>query len=260
MKDYVIVDRSGTIGKYFNEVNKGSLLTVEKEVEIATRIVNGDEKAVNELVTSNLKFVISVAKDYQGLGVPLSDLINEGNIGLIKAANRFDPSRGFRFISYAVYWIKRSIMQSLNDNSRMIRLPTNIISKISKLNKENKGEGYESDLTYPTCISLNTKIGTYSGFELGDLISDESADPITLLGDESKHLTKILNKTLDCLNNRERGIIECYYGLNTKCEPMTLEAIGDRYDLTKERIRQIKVTALRRLRCNNLELHNLINN
>lgn len=258
MKEYNITDRSGTIGKYFKEVNKCDLLTVEEETILTNKIVDGDEKAINELVTANLKFVISVAKDYQGLGLTLGDLINEGNIGLIKAAHRFDPSRGFRFISYAVYWIKQSIMQSLNDNSRMIRLPSNIVSKISQLSKENGGNN-EPDEVYPSCVSLNTKIGEYTGFELGDMVADESANTLDVFDYENDRLKEILNKTLNCLNNRERGIIECYYGLNTKCEPMTLEAIGDRYDLTKERIRQIKERAIRRLRHNNLELHNLIN-
>lgn len=247
------------ITKYFKDVNKYELLTPEKETEIANRIAKGDETAINELVNGNLKFAVSIAKEYQGLGLPLSDLINEGNIGLIKAANRFDPTRGFKFISYAVYWIKQSIMQSLNDNSRVIRLPSNIVNKIIQLEKENEEYMETIKHEYPSCISLNSKVGEYTGFEIGDTIEDESCDSLDVLEYETERLKKVLNKTLECLSNKERGIIECYFGLNNTTEPMTLEAIGDRYDLTKERIRQIKENAIRRLRHNNVELHNLIN-
>lgn len=257
MKSFIVNEKSDTITKYFKEINKCELLSVEEENVLTNRIANGDKAAINELVKANLKFVISVAKEYQGLGLSLNDLINDGNIGLIKAAERFDPTRGFKFISYAVYWIKQSIMQSLNDNSRMIRLPSNIVNKILQLNKEN-GEKIDKE-HYPSCVSLNTKIGEYTGFELGDMVADEDADDFDVFDYETKRLKKVLDKTMQCLTNRERGIIECYYGINTQCEPMTLEAIGDKYDLTKERIRQIKQKAIRRLRHNNLELHNLIN-
>jgi RNA polymerase primary sigma factor len=256
MKSY-ISEKTDVITKYFKDVNKYELLSSEEEILIAERITNGDESAINELINANLKFVVSVAKEYQGLGLPLADLINEGNVGLIKAAKRFDPTKGFKFISYAVHWIRQSIMQSLNDNSRMIRLPSNIINKILQINKQNK-ENIEE--VYPTCVSLNNKIGEYSGFELSDMIEDENTDNLDVLEYETERLKKTLNKTLECLTNKERGIIECYFGLNTGTEPMTLEAIGDRYDLTKERIRQIKEKAIRCLRHNNIDLQNLINN
>tara|TARA_R110000796_G_scaffold19237_3_gene57790 strand:+ start:5483 stop:6262 length:780 start_codon:yes stop_codon:yes gene_type:complete len=258
MKSY-INDKADVITKYFKDVNKHELLSSEEEDEIAMRIVNGDESAINELVNANLKFVVSVAKDYQNLGLPLSDLINEGNIGLIKAAKRFDPSRGFKFISYAVYWIKQSIMQSLNDNSRMIRLPSNIVNKIIQYNKKNDEDFGEMEEQYTSCVSLSTKVGEYTGFELGNMLPDEDINTLDVLEYETKRLKRVLNKTMECLTNKERGIIECYFGLNKNHEPMTLEAIGDRYDLTKERIRQIKEKAIRRLRHNNIELHNLIN-
>jgi len=258
MKNY-INEKTNIVSKYFKDVNKHKLLTSEEENKIAERITNGDESAINELVNANLKFVISIAKDYQNLGLPLSDLINEGNFGLIKAAKRFDPSRGFKFISYAVWWVRQSIMQSLNDNSRMIRLPSNIVNKIIQHNKQNEEYFEEMEEQYPTCVSLNTKIGTYTGFELGDMLPDEDINTLDVLEFETDKLKRVLNKTLECLSNKERGIIECYFGLNKNYEPMTLEAIGDRYDLTKERIRQIKEKAIRRLRHNNVELHNLIN-
>ena len=262
MKESIITDKSDTISKYFREVNKSDLLTIEEEIKLATRIQEGDTDAMDKLVKCNLKFVISIAKEFQNLGLPLSDLISEGNIGLIKAAHRFDPTRGFRFISYAVHWIRQSIIQSLNENSRMIRLPANIINKITQLNRKNPDnltEEEKSELDQPSCISLNTPIGEHSNYELGNLIADDSVDTMDILEHETERLKKVINDTLNCLDERERGIIECYFGLNTKCEPMTLEAIGDRYDLTKERIRQIKEKAIRRLRHNNIELYNLIN-
>ena len=264
MKEYIITNRSDTLTKYFKDINKSDLLTVEEETNIANRIQNGDKEAIDELVKANLKFVISVAKEFQGLGLPLPDLISEGNLGLMKAATRFDPTRGFRFISYAVYWIKQSIMQSLNENSRMIRLPANIIHKIGQLNKKtseefSKEKAEDEETVYPSCVSLNSPIGDYDGYELGDMLIDDSVDKLDVLEHETERLKRAVNNTLNCLDERERGIIECYFGLNTHCEPMTLEAIGDRYDLTKERIRQIKEKAIRRLRHNNMELYSLIN-
>lgn len=255
--------RSDTLNKYFKDINKSNLLTIEEESTIANRIQNGDKEAINELVKGNLKFVISVAKEFQGLGLPLSDLISEGNIGLIKAAKRFDPTRGFRFISYAVHWIRQAIMQSLNENSRMIRLPANVIHKLGQKNKIVIKENFEDDVNdvneYPTCVSLNTPIGEFDGYELGDMVVDESVDKLDILEYETERLKRAINNTLNSLDERERSIIECYFGLNSHCEAMTLEAIGDRYDLTKERIRQIKEKAIRRLRHNNIELYSLIN-
>lgn len=259
MKESTMTNRTDTISKYFKDVNKTNLLTLEEETKLAIRIQEGDKTAIDGLVQANLKFVISVAKSYQGLGLPLSDLISEGNLGLIKAANRFDHSRGFKFISYAVHWVKQSIMQSLNDNSRMIRLPANIINKISQSNRDLLNDVGELEKEYPSCVSLNSPIGEFNGYELGDMIEDDSVDTLDVLTHETEKLKEIVHKTLNCLDVRERGIIECYFGLNTHCEAMTLEAIGDKYDLTKERIRQIKEKAIRRLRHNNVELFTLIN-
>lgn len=267
-----------SIARYFKEIRKTDLLTPEEEVELAIRIKDGDESAKEKLVKSNLKFVISIAKEYQGQGLALSDLISDGNEGLIKAAYRFDHTRGFRFISYAVWWIRQSIIQSLNDNSRLIRLPSNVISKISTIRKEiekfesenardlvsgdtvivdGKEENLE-ELSYPTCGSLNKFINE-DGDELIEVIPDtmfDEPDDVNLTSDLIK---KELNKTLDILSDRERDIVECYFGINTDCESMTLEAIGDKYDLTKERIRQIKEKAIRKLRYNISNLHEVIN-
>jgi len=279
-KKYISPNEDDSITKYFKEIRTSEILTPEKEIELAIRIQNGDEKAIDELVMANLKFVISIAKEYQGQGLTLADLISEGNYGLIKAAMRFDHTRGFRFISYAVYWIKQSIMQSLNDHSRSIRLPANVINKLYKIRKQierfetengrtpidgdevltrnGEQESFEEVTNIPSCGSLNQKINE-DGDELLEVIPDETQEDISIFDTDNDRVKNELYKTLDILDERERSIIECYFGLNTDCEPMTLEAIGDRYDLTKERIRQIKEKAIRKLRHNVHNLYELMN-
>jgi RNA polymerase primary sigma factor len=268
-----------SIGKYFKEVRKSELLTPKEEVELAERIQDGDDVAIELLVKANLKFVISIAKEYQNQGLPLADLISEGNYGLIKAALRFDSTRGFRFISYAVWWIKQSIIQSLNDNSRMIRLPANVILKLAKIRKElekfefenerhastgeiiNKNKAEDEDslivIQTPTVNSLNAPINEEGG-ELSELIPDTGEDVVEAYEMDQK-LKKELNETLSILDERERDIIESYFGINKEHVGMTLDDIGDRYGLTKERIRQIKEKAIRKLRHNAHNLFDLIN-
>ena len=270
-KKFVNYSTDDTISKYFKEVKKSTSLTPEQEVELAIRIKNGDQSAIDELVNANLKFVISIAKEYQGQGLTLSDLISEGNFGLIKAATRFDHTKGFKFISYAVWWIKQSIIQSLNDNSRVVRLPANVINKISKLNKEfGNGEDNENELmqelsdfdetllNYPKSSSLNQNVNEDGGEIIDLIIGDEIESNLeeVEVSDIVKHE---LNNILSVLDDRERMIIECYFGINTNHDGMTLEAIGDKYDLTKERIRQIKEKAIRKLRHNTKKLQSLIN-
>jgi RNA polymerase primary sigma factor len=272
-RKYVTFDTEDSIAKYFKDVRKSVILTPDEEVELAKKIKKGDAKAIDKLVKANLKFVISIAKDYQNQGLPLSDLISEGNYGLIKAANRFDHKRGFRFISYAVWWVRQSILQSLNDNARMVRLPANIINKLSYLNKEiakfehaNErepiyGEIFDKDkevmtmLHFPKCVSLNETINE-DGDELIQLIPCEDEEDNMEINSKVKDE---LNKTLDALDEREKEIIECYFGINKEHEPMTLEAIGEKYGLTKERIRQIKEKAIRKLRHNANDLYSLMN-
>ena len=273
-KKYINFDYDDSISKYFKDVRKSKLLTYSEEIELAKRIKEGDIRATNKLVESNLKFVVSIAKDYQGQGLPLSDLINEGNYGLIKAASKFDHTKGFRFISYAVWWVRQSIIQSLNDNARIVRLPANVINKISYLNKEiakfeyanerepvfgeilDKDKDTASMLTFPKCASLNDVINE-EGDELIELIPSDVESEDKLIIDE--RIKNQINKTLEILDEREKSIIECYFGINTQCEAMTLEAIGDKYGLTKERIRQIKEKAIRKLRHNAHDLFSLIN-
>lgn len=271
-KKFVNYEAENSLSKYFKEVRKSNLLTPEEEVNLAIKIKNGDCNAITELVKANLKFVISIAKEYQNQGLSLSDLISEGNYGLVKAATRFDHTRGFRFISYAVWWIKQSIIQGLNDNARTVRLPTNVINRLQFLKKEIEkfefenerepiyGEIYDEnnevvDLTnYPKCASLNDIINS-EGDELIDIISIKTEEETSI----DERIKKSINNVLSILDERERNIVECYYGINTDCEPMTLEAIGERYSLTKERIRQIKEKAIRKLRHNAFDLFTLLN-
>ena len=270
-KKFVNYTTEDTNSKYIKDVKKTNTLSPEQEVELAIRIKNGDKSAIDELVTANLKFVISVAKEYQGQGLTLSDLINEGNYGLIKAATRFDHTRGFKFISYAVWWIKQSIIQSLNENSRVVRLPANVINKISKLNKEiANGEDNENELlmdmsdfdesllSYQKTSSLN-KTTNEDGNEIIDLIVGEEIETSLETLEINNNVKTELNNILSVLDVRERMIIESYFGINTEHDGMTLEAIGDKYDLTKERIRQIKEKAIRKLRHNTKKLQSLMN-
>jgi len=279
-KKYVSTNGDDSITKYFKDIRRSETLTPEEELDLAQRIKNGDDNAIDTLVNANLRFVISIAKEYQGQGLSLADLISEGNYGLIKAATRFDHTRGFRFISYAVYWIKQAIMQSLNDNSRSIRLPANVINKLYKIRKQiakfesengrlptngdevinNKGEveEFESGPNTPTCGSLNQRINE-DGDELLEVVIDETFNQPDIFEINEDKINEELYKALDVLDERERNIIESYFGLNTNFEPMTLEAIGERYDLTKERIRQIKEKAIRKLRYNVHNLYELIN-
>lgn len=257
-----------SISKYLKDVRKLTMLTPEQEIELAKRIQLNDSKALEELVNSNLRFVISIAKQYQNQGLPLSDLIAEGNLGLIKAAQRFDHTKGFRFISYAVWWVKQSIIQSLNDNARTVRLPVNITNNISKLKKEmasfeqencRKPEMGEMDLSIlnqPHCMSLNETINE-DGDEMLDIIQDNTFEsPDESFQKESDLLKAELEKALSALSVREKNIIELYFGLNGTA--LTLEEIGDEYGLTKERIRQVKEKALRKLRSKSQNLFTLM--
>jgi RNA polymerase primary sigma factor len=273
-KRFVNFDAEDSIAIYFKDVRKSVILTQKEELGLAKRIAKGDQKAIDTLVNANLKFVVSIAKEYQGQGLPLSDLINEGNYGLIKAATRFDHKKGFRFISYAVWWIKQSILQSLNENARVVRLPANIINKISAQNKEilkfeslnerepvfgemlDRNNVPVSIINYPRHSSLNDVIGEDGTEFIELLVAEVEAEDKLVVDDRIK---AGLDNALSLLDEREREIVESYFGLNTECETMTLEAIGERYGLTKERIRQVKNKALMKLRFNSHDLYNLIN-
>jgi len=252
-----------SISNYSKEVRKIDLITPKEEVRLAKLILEDDSEALNTLVNANLRFVISVAKEYQGQGVPLVDLISEGNYGLVKAAKKFDHTRGFRFISYAVWWVRQSILQSLCENSRTVRLPVNIVNQLSSVKKEmakfeqenqRKATSLDMDLSvlnHPTCGSLNEKINE-DGDEVLDLVADETfARPDSNITTEEV-LKNELEKTLSILSEREQRIINMYFGIDGGS--LTLEQIGDEFGLTKERIRQIKEKSLRKLKnnCDNL--------
>ena len=260
---------SQSLDKYLQEIGKVDLITAEAEVELAKRIREGDEVALEKLTKANLRFVVSVAKQYQNNGLTLGDLINEGNLGLIKAAKRFDEKRGFKFISYAVWWIRQSIMQALAEQSRIVRLPVNRVGSLSKISKtfsdlEQKFQREPSTEEVAEVIGVtneevlsNLKVSgrhvsmdaPFSQGEDGsllDVLSDvNEANPEKQLMSDS--LTKDVQRALSTLTVREADVIELFFGLNSK-SAHTLEEIGEKFNLTRERVRQIKEKATRRLR------------
>jgi len=258
-----------SIEKYLEEIGGYSPLSPQEEIELARRIRQGDAEALDRLVKANLRFVISVAKEYQGQGLPLQDLISEGNLGLIKAAQRFDETRGFKFISYAVWWIRQSILQALAEQSRVVRLPLNRVGAINKvgraleeLEKEYGREPSMEELadkmemtanevadvlkTSARHLSLDEPFKEDEGNSLLDVIeSDRYEPPDEELMRESLRVE--IDKVLSTLKPREAEIIRLYFGLDGD-RPLTLEEIGEHFKLTRERVRQIKEKALRRLR------------
>ena len=264
-----ITNRDGeSLDKYLQEISKEELLTVEEEVELAARVRKGDQKALETLTRANLRFVVSVAKQYQNQGLSLPDLINEGNLGLIKAAERFDETRGFKFISYAVWWIRQSILQAIAEQSRIVRLPLNQVSSVNKISQvlnrfeqENERRPSVDEISdqidlpmekIDEALSINGKhVSMDAPFADGEdnslldvLVNDNSPSADKQLVLES--LRQEIQKVLSSLNERERMIIEAYYGINQP--EMTLDEIGVKYGLTRERVRQIKEKAIRRLR------------
>ncbi|HFE53245.1 MAG TPA: RNA polymerase sigma factor RpoD/SigA [Bacteroidetes bacterium] len=258
-----------SIEKYLEEIGNYSPLPPEEEIRLARRIRKGDEEALDKLVKANLRFVISVAKEYQGQGLPLQDLISEGNLGLIKAAQRFDETRGFKFISYAVWWIRQSILQALAEQSRVVRLPLNRVGAINKvgraleqLEKEYGREPSMQELaekmemtayevadvlkTSARHLSLDEPFNEEDGNSLLDVIESDRYDPPDA-GLMRESLRQEIDKVLSTLKPREAEIIKLYFGLDGD-RPLTLEEIGEYFQLTRERVRQIKEKALRRLR------------
>jgi RNA polymerase primary sigma factor len=260
---------SQSLDKYLSEIAKVDLITAEMEVELAKRIREGDQIALEKLTKANLRFVVSVAKQYQNNGLTLGDLINEGNLGLIKAAKRFDEKRGFKFISYAVWWIRQSIMQALAEQSRIVRLPLNRVGSLNKINKtfaelEQKFQREPSteeiaDLIGTTVMDVtdNLKVGGRHVSMDAPFVNGEENSLIDVLSDanESKpdaalmsnSLSVEVQRALSSLTSREADVLALYFGLNNNVA-MTLEEIGELYNLTRERVRQIKEKATRRLR------------
>ncbi|MEZ4858633.1 MAG: sigma-70 family RNA polymerase sigma factor [Flavobacteriaceae bacterium] len=260
---------TASLDKYLQEIGKVDLITADEEVELAQRIKAGDQRALEKLTKANLRFVVSVAKQYQNQGLTLPDLINEGNLGLIKAAQRFDETRGFKFISYAVWWIRQSILQALAEQSRIVRLPLNKIGSINKINKtyaflEQAHErppsaeeiAKELDMTINDVkesmknsgrhVSMDAPLVEGEDSNLYDVLrSGESPNPDRVLLHES--LRTEIERALETLTPREADVIRLYFGLGNQ-HPMTLEEIGETFDLTRERVRQIKEKAIRRLK------------
>ena len=259
------------LDKYLNDIGKISMLSGDEEAELARRIKNGDEKAVERLTEANLRFVVSVAKQYQNQGLTLSDLINEGNVGLMKAARRFDETKGFKFISYAVWWIRQSILQAIVEHSRIVRLPLNKVGSYNKVNEayisfiqtyerepsnEELGEALGmSPKEVSNMLRSNTRhlsMDSPLGGEDSDAtmldvyISSDDRSPDMDMMEES--MKEEVQQGLSILSEREADVLTAYYGLNTFNKPLTLEEIGEAFGLTRERVRQIKERAIRRLR------------
>ena len=260
---------SQSLDKYLQEIGRVDLITAEVEVELAKRIREGDQVALEKLTKANLRFVVSVAKQYQNNGLTLGDLINEGNLGLIKAAKRFDEKRGFKFISYAVWWIRQSIMQALAEQSRIVRLPLNRVGSLNKISKtfsdlEQKFQrepsteevaeviGVTTDEVLANLkvsgrhVSMDAPFSQSEDGSLLDVLSDvNEANPEKQLMSDS--LTQDVQRALSKLTSREADVIGLYFGLNNK-NSLTLEEIGEKFNLTRERVRQIKEKATKRLR------------
>ena len=260
---------TASLDKYLQEIGKVELITADEEVELAQKIKAGDQRALEKLTKANLRFVVSVAKQYQNQGLTLPDLINEGNLGLIKAAQRFDETRGFKFISYAVWWIRQSILQALAEQSRIVRLPLNKIGSINKINKAyasleqqherppsaeeiaTKLEMSEMDVKESLRnsgrhVSMDAPLVEGEDSNLYDVLnSDDSPNPDDDLMVDS--LRTEIERSLATLTPREGDVIRLYFGLNGQ-HPLTLEEIGEKFDLTRERVRQIKEKAIRRLK------------
>lgn len=259
---------SASLDKYLQEIGKEELITVEEEVELAQRIKKGDQVALEKLTRANLRFVVSVAKQYQNQGLSLPDLINEGNLGLIKAAEKFDETRGFKFISYAVWWIRQSILQALAEQSRIVRLPLNQVGSLNKINKafakfEQENERTPSPEELADALDLPKEkvsdtlrvagrhVSVDAPFVDGEdnslldvLVNPDSPNADRSLINES--LVKEIERALSTLTDRERDIIRLFFGIGSS--EMTLEEIGEKFGLTRERVRQIKEKAIRRLR------------
>ncbi|MBQ0122741.1 MAG: sigma-70 family RNA polymerase sigma factor [Bacteroidales bacterium] len=259
---------SASLDKYLQEIGREELITVEEEVELAQRIRKGDQEALEKLTRANLRFVVSVAKQYQNQGISLPDLINEGNLGLIKAAEKFDETRGFKFISYAVWWIRQSILQALAEQSRIVRLPLNQVGSLNKINKalskfEQENERMPSPDELAEMLEIPREkiadtlrvsgrhVSVDAPFVDGEdnslldvLVNNDSPNADKGLVNES--LNKEIERALSTLTERERDIVRYFFGIG--CQEMTLEEIGEKFGLTRERVRQIKEKAIRRLR------------
>ena len=265
---------SQSLEKYLQEIGKVDLITADEEVELARRIKEGDQQSLEKLTKANLRFVVSVSKQYQNQGLTLSDLINEGNLGLIKAAQKFDETRGFKFISYAVWWIRQSILQALAEQSRIVRLPLNKVGSLNKINKtftqlEQEFEREPTADEIAEVIDANAEeiertmgvasrhVSMDSPFKQGeegsllDVLSDPNAVKVDTGLEYRESLSTEIQRSLSTLTERQQEVITCYFGINLD-HSMSLEDIGNKYDLTRERVRQIKDKAINKRRAKRL--------
>lgn len=261
---------TASLDKYLQEIGKVELISPEQEVEFAKRIKQGDQEALERLTKANLRFVVSVSKQYQNQGLTLSDLINEGNLGLIKAAQRFDETRGFKFISYAVWWIRQSILQALAEQARIVRLPLNKIGSINKINKafSDLEQEFEREPTAEEIATILDLTNDEVNESMSNSLRHVSMDAPLSQGEEENSMYEVLKnddsptpdfsllsdslrreieRALGTLTQREADVVKLYFGLDRE-HPMTLEEIGAKFDLTRERVRQIKEKAIRRLK------------
>lgn len=260
---------TASLDKYLQDIGKEELISAEEEVTLAQKIRQGDQQALEKLCKANLRFVVSVAKQYQNQGLSLPDLINEGNLGLIKAAQRFDETRGFKFISYAVWWIRQSILQALAEQSRIVRLPLNQVGSLNKIKKESSRleqkferppspdeiaealeiPEYKIDAALKIStryVSMDAPLTEDEDMKLIDIFVDEDA-PVTDAGLMRESLAREIQRSLSTLTEKERDVVNLYYGIGMN-HGLTLEEIGAKFDLTRERVRQIKEKAIRRLK------------
>lgn len=264
---------SQSLEKYLQEIGREELLTAEEEVNLAQRIREGDQRALEKLIRANLRFVVSVAKQYQNQSLSLNDLINEGNLGLVKAAQRFDETKGFKFISYAVWWIRQSIIQALAEQSRLVRLPLNKVGSLTKINKAlaELEQQYEREPTAeelatlleisPEEVAATMNISTRhvsmdapftdgESNSLLDVLENHGCDRTDMGMEYHDSLRKETERTLATLTERERGVLKLFFGIGVE-HPMTLQDIGEEFGLTRERVRQIKDKAINKLRATN---------
>ena len=260
---------TASLDKYLQDIGKEELITADEEVLLAQRIKQGDQQALEKLCKANLRFVVSVAKQYQNQGLSLPDLINEGNLGLIKAAQRFDETRGFKFISYAVWWIRQSILQALAEQSRIVRLPLNQVGSLNKIKKESSRleqkferppspdeiaealeiPEYKIDAALKIStryVSMDAPLTEDEDMKLIDIFVDDD-QPFTDAGLMRESLAREIQRSLSTLTEKERDVVNLYYGIGMN-HGLTLEEIGAKFDLTRERVRQIKEKAIRRLK------------
>lgn len=270
IRNIITSRESVALEKYLNDIGKIDLLSLEEEADLAKRIRNGDEAALDQLTRANLRFVVSVAKQYQNQGLSLADLINEGNVGLMKAARRFDETKGFKFISYAVWWIRQSLLQAIVEYSRMVRLPLNKMTAYNKVNEayvafvqHNEREPTHEELAEILGVSTNDITNMLKGgnrhISMDAPLSDDEGSSTMIdmltLGDEDSPDLRLMEESvrkevfegLEILSPREVQVVSAYYGLGGN-KPLNLDEIADMYDLSKERVRQVKERAIRRMR------------